>query len=149
MTRKHAESMRRLYSRLESMGFDVHDIDALIRIERTLQRWAEQECGDANDYASWSIERDEQTGKPYRVAYPHRTGAMPIRTAIPDREKGALRRLHTILVQHPGVIAYRQTDPRGCALYLIPYAAIGDRSGSDRINFIHGNYSSIGVAVCY
>ena len=47
------------------------DANVLRRAERTLHTWAEQECGDGNDYMSWSIERDETTNKPYRVVYPH------------------------------------------------------------------------------
>lgn len=49
------------------LSFD--DANTLRRAELTLQRWAALECGDGNDYASWSIERDEQTGLPYRVTY--------------------------------------------------------------------------------
>ena len=83
----------------------------------TLQRWGELECGDGNDYASWAIERDEQTGKPYMVRYPH--DGKPRRTPVADREKGALKRLQAIMSHYPAYVAYHQTDPRGCAVYVV------------------------------
>lgn len=89
--------------------------DVLRRAEIVLHRWAEQECGDGNDYASWSIERDEETNVPYRCWYPH-TGTMT-RTKIADKEAGALRRV-AIVCKANGLHFYHQTDPRGCALYV-------------------------------
>lgn len=87
----------------------------LRRIEMTLQRWGELECGDSNDHCSWSIERDETTGKPYRCVYPHQ-GQMR-RYAIADRERGALKRLQAIMAAHPDYAAYHQTDPWGANLH--------------------------------
>jgi hypothetical protein len=84
----------------------------------TLHRWAEAECGDSNDHCSWSIDRDEKTGKPFRVVHPH-NGSKVRRESIPDRENGALRRLAAITVRYPEIYGYHQTDPRGCALYLL------------------------------
>lgn len=103
----------KLQARLSRAGINA-DFDVahtLRRAELTLQRWAELECGDSNDYASWAIERDD-TGKPYRVTYPHGSNNVR-RHAVPDREKGALRR-----VQATGLYFYHQTDPRGAALYV-------------------------------
>lgn len=113
MTRKQAQ----LIGRLQSFGFSWEEANAIRRIEMTLHSWAEQECGDGNDYCSWSIERDEATGLPYRCVYPH-NGPMR-KSRIPDREKGALKRLQAILANHPEWAYYHQGDPRGCALYLI------------------------------
>jgi hypothetical protein len=48
-----------LVGRLEKLGFYIEEALALRRIERTLQRWSELECGDGNNYGSWAIERDE------------------------------------------------------------------------------------------
>jgi hypothetical protein len=103
--------------RLEKRGIVVtwDDVWILRRIERTLHTWGEQECGDSNDYQSWSIERDELTGKPFRCVYPHQ-GEMR-KYAIPDREQGALVRVHK-LCQRLDLYFYHQTDPRGCALYI-------------------------------
>ena len=117
-----------LFSRLQALGFSYEEAFQLRRIEMTLRRWAEQECGDGNGHASWAIERDETTNRPYKVVYPH--NGKSVRYPIADREAGALRRLKTIVAArnarsgysdtHDNFIhAYHQGDPRGCALYLI------------------------------
>lgn len=87
----------------------------LRRAEQTLHRWCQLECGDGNDYASWSIERDEQTGKPFMVTHPHQGKSR--RRSIPDREKGALIRVEATCLEL-GLHFWYQTDPRGCALYV-------------------------------
>ena len=97
------------------MVLTTDEAAALRRAEKTLHRWGEGECGDGNNYASWSIERDETTGLPYRVVYPH--NGSPRQTRIPDREKGALARVARICAAR-GLFYYHQTDPRGCALYI-------------------------------
>lgn len=103
--------------RVKALGIAEQDAIALRRISLTLHRWFELECGDGNDYASWSIERDEATGKPYRCVYPH-TGTRR-REAIADREAGAKTRLKAIMARYRRLVPYIQTDPRGCALYLV------------------------------
>ena len=113
-----------LYTRLGNMGFSVAEIGQLLKIERTLHRWAQQECGDGNDFASWSIERDEETGKPFRCVYPH--NGKSYRTPIADRERGALKRLGGIMASHPQLVTYHQTDPRGCALYILRESDLGE-----------------------
>jgi hypothetical protein len=95
------------------LGIDPDDATALARISRTLQRWAEAECGD-----STLIERDEDTGIPHRVIWPHRS-ERPTRYRIPDRETGALKRLGRIMARYPHLVAYHQTDPRGAAVYVL------------------------------
>lgn len=107
------EVLRRLNSRGIAASFEQAEV--LRRAQLTLHRWAELECGDGNDYASWSIERDEATGIPYRCTYPHRGEAR--RERIPDREAGALRRVAAVC-RALGAHYYHQTDPRGCALYV-------------------------------
>lgn len=113
MTQKQAQLM----GRLQTLGFSWDEANSIRRIEMTLHRWAEQECGDSNDFCSWAIERDETTDIPYRCTYPH-DGKIH-RTRIADREKGALKRLKAILASHPEWTYYHQGDPRGCALYLV------------------------------
>lgn len=54
------ERVYRFYQSLERLGIDVETADKLRRIEMTLSRWSELECGDSNAYASWAIEREEQ-----------------------------------------------------------------------------------------
>lgn len=158
-----------LFARLQRLGFTYEESAALRRIEMTLQRWAEAECGDGNDHGSWAIERDEATGKPYRVHhhYLHGRGKdYTTRHAIADREVGALRRLVAIVAARNAretthektlpierqdktynqalaactVVAYHQTDPRGCALYLLTREQIG----ADDISSIYTR----GLAVC-
>lgn len=106
-----------LIERLKAAGISELDALALRRISMTLHRWHELECGDGNDYASWSIERDEMTDRPYMVTHPHTGGHR--RHAIPDREKGALKRLASIMSGHNSKRAYVQTDPRGASLYIL------------------------------
>jgi hypothetical protein len=87
------------------------DAGTLRRCERTLQRWAERECGDGSN---WIIERDETTGKPFNVY--HGPGK-PSWYAIPDREAGALRRIAEVCGRI-GLHFYHQGDCRGCMLYV-------------------------------
>lgn len=116
---KNLESYARACARL---GVSEEDATILRRCAQTLHRWAEQECGDGNEYASWAIERDEATGKPYRCVYPH-TGKQ-YRTLIPDREEGALRRIRA-LCKRLGASFEHQTDPRGWPLTVnLPTGAL-------------------------
>jgi hypothetical protein len=96
------------------------DALALRKISMTLHRWHELECGIDGGH----IERDEATGKPYWVsARPINEGPRRewrnVRTPIADREAGAKRRLARIMAKYPSLSAYVQTDPRGCALYVL------------------------------
>ena len=116
----------------ENRILSIDDVNTLRRAEKTLHRWGELECGDGNNYASWAIERDEETGVPYMVTYPH--NAPSYRRRIPDREEGALRRIADVCKRNV-LHFYHQTDPRGCALYV----SSGPLSSSDYSN---------GVAVC-
>lgn len=106
-----------LLHRLHMAGIDANyeQAETLRRAELTLQRWAEKECGDENDYSSWAIERDETTGKPFMCIYPHKGNSR--KYAIPDREAGALRRVKRICADL-AIHFFHQTDPRGCALYV-------------------------------
>lgn len=136
-----AQSIARFYATAASLGLSMDEADALRRIEITLHRWAELECG--ND--SGHIERDEKTGKPVfvnaraRYVDPHDPRA---RCSIPDREAGALRRLGKLMARHPELVAYHQGDPRGCALYILRKSDIPAGAQLDAI------YSR-GWAVCY
>ncbi len=99
----------------ERLQIGTQDANMLRRAQLTLHRWAELECGDGNDYASWAIERDEETGRPYMCHYPH-TGKMT-RHRVADREAGALKRIKAVCERN-GLHYYHQTDPRGCQLYV-------------------------------
>jgi hypothetical protein len=135
-----SQSVARFYQNATNLGLSLDEADYLRRIEMTLHRWSELECG--ND--AGHIERDEATGKPRffnaraRFVDPKDPRAW---RSIPDREKGALARLARVMARHPDLVAYHQGDPRGCALYVLRKA---DVEGKD----LNAHYSS-GWAVCY
>ena len=104
-----------LYRKCELLGIEFDDILAFRRDSMTLRSWFERECGDSNDYCSWSIERDPETDKPYMVTYPH--NGKERRRSIPDREKGARKRIAD-RCKRLNLRYYIQTDPRGWSLYL-------------------------------
>ncbi len=114
------------------MGFTYDEAVALRRIEMTLRRWFELECGNSNDYQSWAIERDEETDKPFMVFHPN-TGKS-YREPIADREGGARKRLAKLLESHPELVSYVQGDPRGASLYILRKSDIGE---SEDINSIY------------
>jgi len=111
---------------LQTIGIDYDDAKALRRISMTLRRWYELECGTA-----WGqIERNEQTGKPMfyyaRARYlPNwierkvSTSVLQEGKIIPDREKGALKRLGNIMAKYPDLKPHIETDPNGAALYIL------------------------------
>lgn len=115
------------------LGFSMDEADQLLSIERILHRWAEDECnGD--------ITREDGTDKPFR--HYGRGTRGPFQTvAIPDREKSALARLTKIMGSHPDLTYHHQTDPRGCALYIMRRSDLGSRD-------IRSCYS-MGWAVCF
>lgn len=129
------ESIRRL----RDAGFSFDDAIALRRISMTLHRWHELECGDGNNYSSWSIvrghkDRDgtfryDDAGKPYLERHFHDSNK-PRYEALSDREKGAQKRLLAIVNRYRGWSGYIQTDPRGCALYMLPPGVTEDRYNS-------------------
>jgi len=134
-----------LFARLANLGLSVSEADTLRLAEKTLHRWHELECGDSNEYASWGIERDETTGKPYMVrhAYPSRYSpkGLTSRYRIADRETGALKRVNAVIGAHPGLWYYQQGDPRGCAIYVGTMSDIPDGASLD-------SCYTRGVAVC-
>jgi hypothetical protein len=129
-----------MLSRLERAGIKRDDAYALRRIAMTLHRWHELECGDGYGY----IERDEDTGIPWyynaRASYldPHDPRAGRI---IPDREKGAYKRLDKIMANYPNFVSYVQGDPRGAPLYIVPKASLREGEQLDCC------YSSRGIAI--
>lgn len=147
-----------LFQRLQNLGFTYEEAVQLRRIEMTLQRWGELECGNDNGRASYCVNRDEVTGKPYMEIHPY-SGPMR-RYPVADREAGALRRLSSIVEGRNNrlrsfdarrcsfmghVFAYHQGDPRGCALYLLTRAQL---TGHDGKTLPMDQYYTRGVAVC-
>ena len=110
------DKSRALSARLNARGIPAatDQADKLRRAEMTLHRWAEGECGDGNDRASWCIVRDED-GKTYREMHPHNGKSYRVR--IRDLETGALNRVREVC-ESLGAHFYHQGDPRGCALYV-------------------------------
>lgn len=134
---------------LVKLGISMPDADQLRRIAMTLHRWHEMECGDGNDYSSWCIVRgkaakrefyrDPETqagawrtvgefeyddnGAPYIERHIHSEKSGKARyESIPDRERGALKRLATIMARYPALASYVQGDPRGASLYILDRA---------------------------
>jgi hypothetical protein len=123
MTRREAERLTHQENTLNALGFTSEEAEALRRISMQLRRWYEKECG----IDGGCIERDEKTGK----AFWHNSMSGKL-YPIADREKGAEKRLATIIGARnarikptPGetridpVTTYLQTDPRGAALYIL------------------------------
>lgn len=128
-----------MLNRVQRRGLSLDDALAVRRISMTLRRWYELECGDGDGY----IERDPETEKPYYVNCNSRylsPNDPRARWSIPDRERGAIRRLDTIMARYPGLRYYLQTDPRGASVYLYRPE---DLAGRD----IDCCYSSVGTAV--
>ena len=136
MNRKQTERYGRLVLELSKYGFDLREIDTLVRAERTLGRWGVAECNG-------EIQRDEATGKPYMVHHHYRHGQgadYTTRTAIPDREASTLARVDKIVKAH-SLTYYHQGDPRGCSLYII---RPGDIRDGQTVNCCYSN----GLAIC-
>ena len=137
-----------MLSQVESLGVTSHDSLALRRISMTLHRWHELECGDGNDYCSWAIARGHRSngrfeyddnGKSYLETHYH-DGKATTYSPIPDRERGALKRLAKIMAQYPALTAYVQGDPRGASLYILRPSDVPEGQVAD-------SYYNRGVAV--
>lgn len=131
------------FDRLINAGITREDAVQLRRISMTLDRWHLLECGDSDERASRVLVRGVKTGKtfnhddsgkPFMEYHPHSSPTPTNYWPIPDRERGAHKRLALIMARYPTLTAYVQTDPRGCALY------IGE-------GLTDTNYSN-GIAVC-
>jgi hypothetical protein len=123
------KTQQECYLRLAQIGISFDDAVSLRRISMTLHRWHELECGDSNGYGSWTIARGrlensgasfvyDDNGAPFSE-YHSNSGKGATYTRIPDREKGAQRRLAKIMARYPGFTAYVQGDPRGASLYIL------------------------------
>ena len=121
-----------LVERFDRKGFDMdaNSANVLRLAEKSLSRWYELECGDADGNV---VERDEVTGVPYKVYYGG--PGKPTRYKTADREKGTLDRVRR-LCKEKGWYYYAQGDPRGCCLYIGLEPLDGE------------NYDRAGVACC-
>ena len=129
------ERICRFYDNMESLGLTFSEAYDLHQIAMTLHRWAEA-------VRNGEIQRDDETGKPYREYGNYIEANDPRRRHyVPDREKGALKRLAALFSGRSGLWFYHQSDPRGCALYV---GKIDDLGG---LPVDQAYYR--GVAVCY
>jgi hypothetical protein len=119
--------MKPCINELHGAGISWEDAHALRRISMTLHRWHELECGDDNGYMSYTIARGHKSngsfdyddnGKPYLETHPHNDNKTYY-SPMPDRERGALKRLAKIMAKYPTMRAYVQGDPRGASLYIL------------------------------
>lgn len=118
---------------LAHAGMTLGDILALGKIERSLHRWDELLCGTSAGH----IERNETTGKPFLVL-PNIGQRYPVR----DRQKVALRKLDEIMSRYPYLVSYHQTDPRGCALYVVHVALLAPDNLGEPKRTVEQVYSS-------
>lgn len=113
----------KLIEQLRELGFTFEEANDLRRIEKTLRRWFEYECGTENERGtSFCIEREGGTddGKPFmRTQFMAGKNWIDRKSPVPDREKGARLRLAKIMEAHPTLVPFVQTDCRGAALYIL------------------------------
>ena len=131
------------FGAMSRLGFSVEETEQLLKAERTLHRWHELECGSGDDRVSISVERDEETGKPFRRVQFMSAGGKWIDRKEPcrDMEKAARKRIDAVMAGKTGLFAYVQGDPRGCALYILRESDKIEGSTPDC-------YYSRGLAVC-
>lgn len=103
--------------RLEEAGISWQDAYALRRIAMTLHRWHELECG--SEYGAIEREGDDGEGRPYWLNAMDPAESRKHKCYLPDRERGALKRLAKIMGEYPTLKAYVQGDPRGASLYIL------------------------------
>lgn len=105
-----------------SLPRPLDDAEALRRISMALHRWHELECNEdvvrGKRGLAGGFVHDEN-GSPFICRHDGIMGAQNRYYAIPDRERGARNRLAKIMARYPDLQAYVQTDPRGCALYIL------------------------------
>lgn len=140
MAKKQPEIYHGKLKSLTSVGFQYHECESLLRIERTLRRWHELERGTEINGVLVSVERDRQ-GLPWKRVLTSR--GEDLKCQVPDLEKGALNRLAKLMANHPELWYYVQTDPRGCALY------VGKKDSPDEETYYRGTGNTRGIAICY
>ena len=156
MTKREFERRAFLTQNLTRLGFSIDEVTALRRISATLHNWFEMECGSDHGV----IERDgpDGDGRPHYRSQRSINHGTPLAECpiVPDREAGARKRLAAICKPHARkVVPYVQTDPRGCALYLVDVKKLREaraewikrNPNTPKGAMIEGYYSSFGIAV--
>ena len=109
MSKKHyQEAIIRFHKRGSDAGLSYDELETIRRAAMTLHRWSEHECNG-------TIQRDEETGKPYGYVDYTSSGGKAWRHPVPDRETPALNRVKDIAKKHGLVMEYNG-DPRGWPL---------------------------------
>ena len=131
------------FDMMTRLGFSTDETHTLLKAERALHRWAELECGTGDDRHTVSVERDEQTGKPFRRVQFYSYAGKWVDRSEPcrDMEAAALRRVAAVAAAHPGLSFYQQGDPRGCALYVLRPGDVPDGERAE-------SYYTRGIALC-
>jgi hypothetical protein len=90
--------------------FSAADWATLKQCQRTLHKWAEDECNGVIQY-------DDNGNNPRRY-YNDKYGCPCVPgPIIPDKSETAMENARKIAAKH-GLSVYNQTDPRGCALHV-------------------------------
>ena len=142
-------------ARLQNVGFSIAEANKLFSIQKKLRRWGEALCNG-------EIFIDEFTGSACRYFsrdyYGNRHDAKGRESfVIPNVEKISLRQTQAIIDacnsrqdRHPingdYLLAYHQTDPRGCALFIVPR---NELMGSENRILPIDEYYTRGIAICY
>ena len=112
---KNHELMARQYKQT-GVFLSFEDVQTLRMAERTLHNWSEQQCGWSNQFNAGLLIRDEETNVPYHEIHGNRERGSH-RVKVNDLETGALRRVAEVCKRN-GLEYFRQSDPRGCSLYI-------------------------------
>lgn len=121
---------------LGRLGFTVAEVKALVLWSRKLHRFSERCCNGEVEY--------DDTGAAFKVVR-DRTGSELARRPARDVESEALKACGAIIAARNAreaaapVTLYRQGDPRGCPLYIVPAALSAEE--------VDSRYPTVGVAV--
>jgi hypothetical protein len=117
---KHQDEELQRNARRQGVNLTLADARTLRRAQLTLHSWDELRCGwsTPGEYGdSRVLVRDEDgDDKPYIEIHPNKGFNIGWK-AVPDRERGALRRIQAVCETY-GASYYHQSDPRGAALYI-------------------------------
>jgi hypothetical protein len=129
----------RFYQSMLDMGFYWDEANTLRLAEMALQRWGERQCNGEvevdDDGKAWTV-YEGAGGRCHRNRTPNReAGALRRIKAIVDTRNARHREMHEAAGNSTFVtyLAYHQTDPRGCALYLVDDTLVRKGEAIDRV----------------
>lgn len=119
---------------LTATGINLDDAITLTKIGKSLHRWFELEQGGKDEKKDWKIERDEEDNPHLAITF-FRDG-FKSSFRIPDREKGAVRRLTKIMAKYPKFKAFIQkADPSKPTLYVLRPGDLDDLPKGKKIDY--------------